>query len=162
MIVTKRVSFDMAHRITNHKGKCQNIHGHTYSMEVELEGPIVNGPETGRSDEGMVMDFGDLKTILDKYIVQMYDHSTMIWKEDKLLYPFFKELQDKGFNVHIMDFPTTAENMAKHFFEVLLMWCIVNENEMLKSVKVWETPSACAIYTFDNYREDCIKLYGQE
>jgi len=142
MRVSKTVTFDMAHRITNHKGKCQNLHGHTYRIEVVLEGGLVNQKDA--SDLGMVMDFGMLKKIVDDSIVNKYDHSTMIWSDDKLLIPMFKKLAKKGMNVHFVDFPTTAENMSIYFFYEIAHR--LPQGVKLVEVNVWETPNAYATY----------------
>ncbi|MFW6122407.1 MAG: 6-pyruvoyl trahydropterin synthase family protein [Petrotogales bacterium] len=55
-----------AHMIRNHKGKCSKLHGHNYKVTVELEILDLN-------DMGMVVDFGDVKSVIDDY-----DHKTLI------------------------------------------------------------------------------------
>jgi 6-pyruvoyltetrahydropterin/6-carboxytetrahydropterin synthase len=143
MRVSKTVTFDAAHRITLHKGKCKNLHGHTYKMEVILEGGLV--AEDGASDLGMVVDFGEVNKILKEKIVEVYDHSTMIWKEDKLLYPISKKLaEEEGMNIQIMDFPSTAENMAVYFYYTIAS--ALPKGVSLYEVKIWETPNAFASY----------------
>ena len=54
MRVTKIFDWHCSHRLTNHEGLCKNIHGHTYKLEVEIDGSLLSG---GSSD-GMVIDFG--------------------------------------------------------------------------------------------------------
>jgi 6-pyruvoyltetrahydropterin/6-carboxytetrahydropterin synthase len=54
--------FDAAHFLPGHKGKCKNLHGHTWTVEIEVEGEP--DPETG-----MIIDFGDLKNM-----VMQFDH----------------------------------------------------------------------------------------
>lgn len=67
MKVGKIFTFDAAHFLPNHPGKCKNLHGHTYKLEVELEGEI--NPETG-----MVMDFGDVKQAVSGIIEELDHH----------------------------------------------------------------------------------------
>jgi len=62
--------FDAAHRLMHHKGKCKNLHGHTYRGEIEFVGKI--DPETG-----MVQDFSDLKALVETQI-QAFDHTVIL------------------------------------------------------------------------------------
>lgn len=68
MRVCKRFVFDAAHFIPGHPGKCGKLHGHRWTVDVELKGPM--------NMMGMVMDFGDLKAIAQQYI-DMLDHSNL-------------------------------------------------------------------------------------
>lgn len=63
--VSKVFYFDAAHRIPNHRGKCKNLHGHTYRLIVTIEGDV---------ESGMVIDFEDLKKIVDP-VIEKYDHA---------------------------------------------------------------------------------------
>lgn len=66
MNVCKHFTFDAAHFLPAHPGKCRNLHGHTYHMEVEI------GAET--LTDGMVMDFGDLKGLVQPLLDRL-DHT---------------------------------------------------------------------------------------
>ena len=69
--ITKIFEFAAAHHLPNHKGLCKNIHGHTYVLEIEIASEIQkDGPATG-----MIMDFGDLKRIVNEEIINKLDHS---------------------------------------------------------------------------------------
>ena len=57
MKITKIFTFDSSHMLDGHDGKCQNLHGHTYRLEVEVSGSLIQG---GAKD-GMVADFADVK-----------------------------------------------------------------------------------------------------
>ena len=58
--IAKEFSFDIAHMLDGHDGKCKNLHGHTYRLQVEVGGPLhASGPKAG-----MVMDYADLKDIV--------------------------------------------------------------------------------------------------
>ncbi len=95
--ITKIFTFDSAHSLPGHKGKCANLHGHTYRLEVTVSrqnGSLI----TGGSSEGMVMDFGDLKSIVNTEIIEQADH---------------KLLND------VYDFRTTSENLASYYYHVL-------------------------------------------
>lgn len=64
--MTRAFSFEAAHRLPWHPGKCRELHGHHYRFEVTVEGPV--GPE------GVVVDFDDLASLVGERIVARYDH----------------------------------------------------------------------------------------
>ena len=68
MIVAREFQFDAAHRLPEHPGPCQNLHGHTYRLQVLCEGPI--DPRTG-----MVLDFADLKEAVKSRVLAHLDHT---------------------------------------------------------------------------------------
>ena len=74
--VTKQFTFDMAHALYGHDGLCKNIHGHTYKLSVTLAGKVID--KTGAPKDGMVMDFGDFKSIVHKQIISVYDHALVL------------------------------------------------------------------------------------
>ena len=142
MRITKYVEFDMGHRVPYHKSKCKNPHGHRYRVEVCLEGDIVD--LEGESDNGMVMDFKDVKEILMEEVHDKLDHGFMYWTKDKELV--------KVFNGHRhwlsieVPFTPTAENICAWLFS-----CLEEKYEdkygtglRLYYVKLWETPTSVA------------------
>jgi 6-pyruvoyltetrahydropterin/6-carboxytetrahydropterin synthase len=66
--VTKRFTFEAAHHLPNYEGKCKNLHGHSYILEVTVSGSI-------DSNSGMVVDFSKLKKIIQEKIIDKYDHA---------------------------------------------------------------------------------------
>jgi 6-pyruvoyltetrahydropterin/6-carboxytetrahydropterin synthase len=105
--ISKSFRWEMAHRLPFHEGGCRNIHGHSYSMTVELAGV----PNTN----GMVMDYFDLVSIVEPFIKEI-DHSFLCDRSDTIVKEF---LLNSGFKAVFVDFPTTAENIAGWFFERL-------------------------------------------
>lgn len=67
MRLTKIFTFDAAHFLTQYHGKCENVHGHTYRLEVTVEGPV--------GVDGLVMDFAELKTLIKEKVLNKLDHS---------------------------------------------------------------------------------------
>jgi 6-pyruvoyltetrahydropterin/6-carboxytetrahydropterin synthase len=67
MFVTKKFSFDSAHKLLNYKGKCQFLHGHTYFLYVTVQGQI-------DKKSGLVLDFKILKNIVEKKVLDVLDH----------------------------------------------------------------------------------------
>lgn len=74
IVIGKRFSFDAAHRLPLHDGKCRRPHGHTYVLEVEVEGYVrkEKGPQ-----QGMVMDYGHLKEAVENLILSEMDHQDL-------------------------------------------------------------------------------------
>ncbi len=70
MRIRKQFRFEAAHVLPNHKGKCSRLHGHSYRLEVELDGPLA---ESGPS-QGMVLDFFELSAIVNSNVLQALDH----------------------------------------------------------------------------------------
>jgi 6-pyruvoyltetrahydropterin/6-carboxytetrahydropterin synthase len=132
--VTLRVDFDAGHRLQKHKGKCRNVHGHRYVFEVTV------GAET-LTEEGFVMDFGDLKSTL-KELVEKLDHAFLYEKGD----PIGQFIKGQGLKVVELDFAPTAENLAKYVYDFLKG---VLSNHPLKVIKVvcHETPTSSAAYS---------------
>jgi 6-pyruvoyltetrahydropterin/6-carboxytetrahydropterin synthase len=141
--VRKEVQLDMAHRVPNHKSKCRNLHGHRYKVEAVFSGPL----EESGSSEGMVIDFGDIKTWMMDLIHDPFDHGAMFYKDDTYKFAW-KGLHDEGMNVHFVDFVPTAENLAKYFYDLLedrISEFVANQI-CLDYVRVFETPTSVAIY----------------
>ena len=74
--ITKEFSFEMSHLLEGYDGMCSQIHGHSYRLFVTVGGEPLNAPDDPK--EGMVMDFGELKRIVNRLVVERFDHSLMI------------------------------------------------------------------------------------
>ena len=144
MLVTKTIGIDMGHRIPNHKSKCRNIHGHRYTIEVGVDDKLIT--DSGVTDEGMVIDFGDLKSIMMEVLDIKYDHGFTIFNKDPFA-EIFCHLQEKwDLKIIFVDFIPTAENLAKHWYDEIAP-LLAARGIKINHVKVWETPSSTATYT---------------
>lgn len=140
MLITKEIEIDLGHRVTNHKSKCSSLHGHRYKIEVGVDDKIIT--TTGSSDEGMVIDFGDLKQIMMDELDKKFDHGFILWKGDPMYFVMEKDTKTKLTGV---DFIPTAENLAKHWYE-LIKPRLLERNIKIKHLRVWETPTSTATY----------------
>ncbi len=133
--VTKTIRFDAAHILTDHGGLCKNLHGHTYRVDVS-----VSCESTGPG--GMVMDFKDLKNIAVESICGRFDHAFIYNTASAGECEIAAVVERHGMRTAPVPFRSTAENLARHFYETLepLVPGIV-------SVKVWETADSCAVYS---------------
>ncbi len=147
MLITKEIEIDMGHRVPNHKSKCKNLHGHRYKIEVGVNDKVISTP--GASDEGMVIDFGDLKQTMMDVLDAKYDHGLVLSIEDE----FAQKVYDFGLKTHLVSFIPTAENLARHWYEEMRM-ALEEKKIKLAHVKIWETPTSTAIYTEEEFRAD--------
>ena len=115
MQITTRLEFDAGHRIPNHKSQCRNLHGHRYALEITLSGDIISKEQT--SENGMVMDFSDVKRIARESVVDVWDHAFLVYVKDIEVLNFLNTLPDHKTVI----FPSvpTAENMAAEAFKIL-------------------------------------------
>ena len=144
MKIVKIIQWDMGHRVLNHRSVCKGLHGHRYKAEICVEGDIVN--ETGASEEGMVVDFADIKQIANSFIHDKLDHAFMVWEKDIELLNFFEN--SEGHKPVIVPFTSTAENVAAYIFNELdgQFNDAFGTGLRLHSGKLWETPTSCAIF----------------
>ena len=132
--VTKTVRFDAAHVLTNHKGLCKNLHGHTYRVDVSVAG------EEGGTDD-MVIDFKDLKRIATEVICDRFDHAFIYNSQSEGEREIAAVVEKHGMRTVALPCRSTAENMARIFFEQLKA-----RIPGVASVRVWETADSCAEY----------------
>jgi len=139
MQITTRLEFDAGHRIPSHKSQCKNLHGHRYAIEITLSGDIITRENT--SENGMVMDFSDVKAIAKSAVVDVWDHAFLVYQHDKEILNFLNSLP----NHKTVVFPTvpTAENMAAEAFKILKnQYQDTYGNHLkLKKVRLYETPN---------------------
>lgn len=143
--VTKEFSFEMAHALDQHDGKCQNIHGHSYKLSVTIRGNPVNDSFSPKN--GMVIDFSDLKSIVNKEIIEPLDHGLMLYEKSDLL-NYFDGNSDQ--QIIIKPYNPTCENMVADFAE-LLEARLPKEVE-LHSLKLRETKTSYAEWYQDDNR----------
>ncbi|WP_406685236.1 6-carboxytetrahydropterin synthase [Seonamhaeicola sp. MEBiC1930] len=137
--ITKQFSFETGHALYGYDGKCKNIHGHSYCLEVTVIGkPIEDNTNT---KYGMVIDFGDLKKIVKSEIVNVFDHATVFNKNTPHV-TLAKELKDLGHNVILVDYQPTSEMMVIDFAKKIQT--LLPDNIKLHSLKLQETTTSFA------------------
>lgn len=110
--IAKEFTFDSAHFLKDYHGKCENLHGHTYRMRVTIEGE--------RQPNGLIMDFAEIKKIVNEKVVNIWDHANI---NDTLEH-------------------ASVENMCVWAWEQ-----IKPELSELVEIRIWETADSFAIYT---------------
>ena len=139
MLITRRLEFDAGHRIPQHKSQCRHLHGHRYALEVTLSGEIIQ--TEGASEQGMVMDFTDVKNIALEKIANVWDHAFLVYQGDHAVLDFLNSMP--GHKTVVLDSVPTAENLALEAFKVLdAAYIDVYGNQLrLERVRLYETPN---------------------
>ena len=107
--ITKEFKFEMAHALYAYDGLCKNIHGHSYRLWVSVKGPVLK--KTNHKKDGMVLDFGVLKEIVKKEIVDKYDHSLVLNGNSA-----HKKVDLSAFEkVFYLSYQPTSENLVTDF-----------------------------------------------
>lgn len=136
--VTKEFRFEMAHVLHNYNGPCRNVHGHSYILYVTIIGEPLNEPENGCN--GMVIDFGDLKKIVESEITDKYDHAIVVagyMPEGQL-----RKYRDLFENIIIAPYQPTCENLVADFAARLKNK--IPRGAILHNLKLYETATAYA------------------
>ncbi len=142
--VTKEFNFEIAHALWNYDGPCANIHGHSYRMFVTVIGEPIKDDKNPK--DGMVIDFGDLKKIVNEQIVHPMDHAITLNKKAIKRLNLDKQMLKKQYFV---DYQPTCENMVIDFVEKLQK--SLPKNLKLFSLKLHETTTSFAEwYASDN------------
>lgn len=142
--VTRRLEWDMAHRIPLHGGKCQHLHGHRYRAEITCRASKLD-------DMGAVVDFGLIKQLVGKWVDRFWDHNTCYYGGDG-----FMEALDRAAGEFwdgaapqrewfVLGKAPTAENLAEKLYGVASE--LLREHDIrVVSVDLWETPNCRARY----------------
>ena len=136
--LTRLFTFEMAHALQGYDGPCSNIHGHTYRLEVTVIGtPLA---DEAHSKNGMVLDFGDLKRLVQKNVVEALDHALLLYiGSPSELVETLRKLRHK---LVLAPYQPTCENMLIDFKRSLCS--VLPVGVQLFSLKLWETQNSFA------------------
>lgn len=136
--ITKQFSFEMAHALRNYDGLCRNIHGHSYKMDITLAGQPLHDENSPKN--GMVMDFGDLKRLVNEEIISLLDHALVLNnKTDAQLIDVLKQNFEK---IVVVEFQPTTENLLNFIAEKIR--AKLPERVILTCVRLRETDTSYA------------------
>lgn len=134
--VTRKFSFDAAHRVVNHKSMCRMLHGHRYVVEATFGADQLD-------EIDMVIDFGEIKNRLGSWLNENWDHNTILNIVDKTLGDSIESLT--GQKVFYMNCNPTAEKMAE-FLKVELCPTLFKDMDVrCTEIKMYETPNCYAV-----------------
>ena len=128
--LTKEITFCYGHRLLNYEGKCRYLHGHNGKAEIVVEGAELD-------HRGMLVDFGDIKKDMKRWIDDNLDHRMLLNRDD----PIIPILQEQREPLFIMDCNPTAEAISRKIFEAA-----VEFGFPVVEVRLWETFTSHAVY----------------
>jgi 6-pyruvoyltetrahydropterin/6-carboxytetrahydropterin synthase len=134
--VTKQFDFEMAHVLWNYDGPCRNMHGHSYRLFVTVTGVTINDKSNPKN--GMLIDFGDLKKIVNEVIVKKCDHAVMISRD--VSPEHYKNMGQMFDKIQVVDYQPTCENMTADFAARIIER--LPGGVELYSLKLHETPTS--------------------
>ncbi len=159
MLVTREFTFDAAHFLTNYYGKCERLHGHSYKLQVTLEGEV--------QSHGMVIDFVVLKRMVQKQVLDRLDHRLLndvienpsaervvqwIWEQlENLPKLLSEEMEDPNLGQDIRALLEKSDQHGDQHSDQqgdsqLLTRAVFDKALRLKELKLWETPNAWVTY----------------
>lgn len=137
--ITKDFRFETGHALYGYDGKCKNIHGHNFKLSVTVTGSPIT--DKSHSKYGMVIDFSDLKKIINEEIINVYDHATVFNKNTSHIEEA-NFLSSRGHKILEVDFQPTSEMMVLNFAKIIASK--LPDNIKLHSLKLQETDTSCA------------------
>jgi 6-pyruvoyltetrahydropterin/6-carboxytetrahydropterin synthase len=129
--VTREIEFCYGHRLLEYEGKCRHLHGHNGKALITLAAE-------GLDPQGMVLDFGEIKEVVSRWIDENLDHRMILRRDDPAV-ALFERLDEP---LYLLDVNPTAENLAKLIFDVAAA-----RGFPVVEVRLWETPKCYATYT---------------
>ncbi len=138
MTLTRRFTFAAAHRILGHPGKCAFLHGHTYHLEVSI------GAE--RLDNlGMIMDFDEFRALVQKAVLDRWDHATLLAGRDPLASAILAAQAEASEKVICLEENPTVEILTRQAWKAIRQ--ALPPGFRLLRVKVEESPSCSSELT---------------
>ena len=131
--VTREIDFCYGHRLLNYEGKCRHLHGHNGKALITLE-------SSNSTSRGMVLDFGDIKAVMNTWVDDNLDHRMILCRHDPAV-ELLKKLDEP---MYLLDENPTAENIARLIFDVTAA-----KGFPVVEVRLWETPRCYAAYKRD-------------
>lgn len=131
--VTREIQFCYGHRLLNYDGKCKYLHGHNGTAVITVESDTLD-------ERGMVLDFGDIKHVVSRWIDETLDHRMILSRRD----PAISALQALGEPLYLIDDNPTAENIARLIFDYTAA-----SGFPIVECRLWETPNCFATYRRD-------------
>lgn len=137
--IKNKIEFDTAHYLSGYDGKCANIHGHRYKLIVSICSEELQREGHSR---GMVEDFSKIKEVL-KEVETFFDHKLLIEdNEDGRRAAAALNALPNGFDIVMMPFRPTCEEMSRYIFNMLR-----DKGLNVSEVELFETPNNSCVYS---------------
>lgn len=176
-IVHREIQIDCGHRVPDHASKCRSPHGHRYRIVATCGGEVLSEP--GNPENGMVIDFGNIKMAMMDVLDAIFDHAFVMSHRDTRMMDWYFPEEDPnqvqkryktvidnqlsaygtecdaiklprgidGYKVVPVNYTPTAENMARHMFDLMDIALSHRTNELrLVNIRLYETPNCYVDY----------------
>jgi 6-pyruvoyltetrahydropterin/6-carboxytetrahydropterin synthase len=143
--VSREIEFCYGHRLLDYEGRCRHLHGHNGKALITIEARSLD-------DKGMVLDFTEIKRVVQDWIDENLDHRMILRRDD----PAVPVLRQMGEPVYLLDANPTAENIAKEIARFAAA-----QGYPLAEVRFWETASCSASYRAGQTADSTV-LTGEE
>lgn len=142
--VTKIFDFETAHALWGYDGKCANIHGHSYKLTVSITGEIIN--DNSAVKNGMIIDFSDLKKLVNKSVVDEFDHALLVNGETP--HAKYAEVESGFSKIMLCKYQPTCENMLIDMVKRIIV--VLPTDIELKYARLQETDNSFAEWFLDD------------
>ena len=140
--LTKEFRFEMSHALDEYQGLCRNLHGHSYKLFVTIIGDYSKTNES--NDSGMVLDFKSIKELVEKNVIQDFDHAVVLCKNSS----FASALQQTNTKLILFDNQPTCENLIMEFHKRISS--ILPKGIKLARLKLHETATSFAEWLIED------------
>ena len=147
LTITRELSFDAAHRVWGHEGKCADLHGHHYVILAELRPALRNQT---LDTIGRILDFSVMKSRLQGWVDDNWDHNTILFEEDPIGDFMVKRRDVQKRGIYIMQENPTVENLVQEFYRKTRG--LLPQQVEYHHIKMYETPKCCADYYVPDLR----------
>lgn len=136
--ISKEFKIEMAHALYGYDGLCRHVHGHSYLLTVTLIGEPIQDSISPK--HGMVMDFSDLKKIVNEEVVDKFDHALVVNRNTP--HKQLAEIELLAERTILADYQPSCENLLLDFIQKISVK--LPGNVALHSAKLHETQTSYA------------------
>ena len=140
--LTKEFRFEMSHALDEYQGLCRNLHGHSYKLFVTIIGDYSKTNES--NDSGMVLDFKSIKELVEKTVIQDFDHAVVLCKKSS----FASALEQTQTKIILFDNQPTCENLIMEFHKRISI--ILPSEVKLARLRLHETETSFAEWLIED------------
>jgi 6-pyruvoyltetrahydropterin/6-carboxytetrahydropterin synthase len=148
----RKIHFCYGHRVMNHESKCATLHGHNGVFWVHVT------PITDLDSIGRVIDFSVVKSIIGGWVLENWDHTMIIFKDDLKTIDLLSQAPSAK-ALFILDKNPTAENLAYHLLWNVCPELLKGKDIIVHKIVFWETENCYVEQTLDPTLKEVIKLY---
>lgn len=149
----RKIHFCYGHRVMNHESKCATLHGHNGIVWIHAT------PMKDLDTVGRVIDFSVIKNIIGEWILEHWDHTMIVYKNDLKTIELLREAPATK-NLFILDKNPTAENMASYLLWEICPRLLKGKGIIVEKIVFWETENCFVEEILDPLSSEVLALYN--